>query len=433
MTARRKLTILFVVVLIVAGGGFVAWKGVSINARIAAPKDAGRELTATMHAVGREFKEQNRWIKIVPVPAENLDGAERALAAHEVDLAILRSDQAMPLNTSVIAILRKEHMFLIAPAGSKLDSFSDLAGLTIGVLPGPARNNELLDKVLDFYNVDPAKVTRTRLEPAEAAAALKARKIAAVLVFGQPGKGLSAEIFGAATRKGGGAPTIVGSEETDALVAANRGFHKETISKGAFRGVAPDEDTEAPAVEYRIVARSDISDLEAGELARTLMSVKAHLIDESGIEAPDTEQTSYPIHPGARAYFDGDPPSLINSFESYFWLGWASIGILGTLATWLIGRLQGATIADRENLRRLILLLGEARHADEMALMRMQEDFEEIVEQLLKSSEDGTLTPDEKSTYQLALSVVRDALLRCEERIGPERRRGVALRAAGEP
>jgi TRAP-type uncharacterized transport system substrate-binding protein len=427
MRLRGKTVLIGAILFIAAATGFIAWRGITITLRAAVPADTSHELVNTMRLVGREMAAQSNWLKVVQKPVETMDDARRAIADREVDIAVLRSDQAMPPGTSVVALLKKEQIFLLAPSDSKLDSFSDLKNKSIGVLPGPVQNTAALDRILQFYGVDPANVRRTKLHLPEIATSLKAKQIAAIFVIGEPAHGASAEVYSILARSTRSTPIVIGAPETDALVAAVQYLSAEKILKGAFRGEAPDEDTAAPAIEYRLVARDDVSNLVAGELGRILMSTKARLVNETGVNgiaAPDTDQTSYPIHPGARAYFDGDPPSLLSSFETYFWLGWALIGVLGSLATWLVGRIQGARDAELQDYRHLVLLLSEVRRADRDVLGRLRDDFEETVERLLKHSENGNLSAEEIGRYQLALNLVRDAL---ENREGASRRKRTAI------
>jgi hypothetical protein len=281
----------------------------------------------------------------------------------------------------------------------------------------------VLDRILQFYSVDPASVRRTKLQALEIAASLKAKQVEAILVIGEPANGVSADVYALLARTARSTPRVLGAPETDALVAAVQYLSADKILKGAFRGEAPDEDITTPAIEYRLVVRDDVSNLVAGELGRILMSTKARLVNDAGVNgiaAPDTEQISYPIHPGARAYFDGDPPSLLSSFETYFWLGWALVGVLGSLGTWLVGRIQGARDAELQDYRHLVLLLSEVRRADKDVLGRLRNDFEETIERLLKHIESGNLSAEEIGRYQLALNLVRDAL---ENREGVSRRK----------
>src|SRR3954464_11088691 len=104
---RRNAVLIGALLLILAAIGFVAWRGVSITTRVAAPLDISHELMASLRVVGREMAAQSSWLKVVGKPVATMEDARRAIADKEVDFAILRSDQPMPSGTGVIAILRK--------------------------------------------------------------------------------------------------------------------------------------------------------------------------------------------------------------------------------------------------------------------------------------------------------------------------------------
>ena len=418
MRTSRK-AILLGVFLVVSGLGLLAWRGVTITVHAAVPSDIDHELTETLHSVGREMARQSTWLRILAKPVPTMTDALDALASKKSEIALLRSDQPMPAGTSVVAILRKEQVFLLAPGGSKLESFSGLKNERIGILSSRPQDAEVLDRILRFYNLDPSQVGRTSLRPIDVAPAIQEKRITAIFVIGEAGKASSATVFGALARVKKAVPVVVGIEEDDALEAAAPYLVSSAIPQGAFRGAAPEEEVKAPSLEYRLVVQDDVSNLVAGELARILMSTKARLVNDAGvssISAPDTEDVKFPIHPGARAYFDGDPPSLLSSFETYFWVGWAAVGLIGSIVTWLIGRLQGSRDAEMKDFRHLLLLLSAVRTADRDVLETIRDDFEETVERLLKQSESADVRPEDMSRLQLALNLVRDAIASRAER-----------------
>jgi hypothetical protein len=160
MSLRRKAILIGAILFIPAATGFIAWRGITITLRAAVPADTSHELVNTMRLVGREMAAQSNWLKVVQKPVETMEDARRAIADREVDLAVLRSDQAMSAGTSVVALLKKEQVFLLAPSDSKMDSFSDLKSKSIGLLPGPVQNrlafsfsNPLCSADLDYHPI----------------------------------------------------------------------------------------------------------------------------------------------------------------------------------------------------------------------------------------------------------------------------------------
>ena len=405
--------VILCLLLAAAGAGVVALlRHASLPLRVAV-LPAVREDQRALQTLGRDAAAANRWITLKPVPVPTLDAAAKAIAAGDVDVAVLRSDGTIPPQVQTLAILRRDRVFLIVPPKSPIEDLRGLRNQTVAILPGPGPDEALLDGLLDFHGVPPASVKRLAMTAAQTGPAIQQKKVGAVLVVGRAGIGNAAEAFASIARATKGTPAIVGVEDADAVVARLRGLETAEIPKGAFGGSAPDEDVTTVAVAYRIVVRASMSKLVAGELASSLFAAKARLAGEPGvaaIEAPDTEQTLYAIHPGAKAFFDGEQPSPFDRMESLFWILSALIGVIGSAITWVLGRLRGKADAESDGLGRLIPFLRELRLADAGQLAVLQEELDGLVERVIAERQAGTIDTDAFDTYQMALGYARQAL-----------------------
>ena len=65
-----------------------------------------------------------------------------------------------------------------------------------------------------------------------------------------------------------------------------------------------------------------------------------------------------PFHPGATAYYNGDPPNLLEMFEDYVYL-MAIIGsVIGAVVAWILSAWRRALSPDQEQLLRLLAIVG---------------------------------------------------------------------------
>src|SRR4051794_8348966 len=167
---------------------------------------AGGSADRFVSALISVMKKEHPRVRIVPVLSADLDASARALENGKVDLAIVRTDVAPPMNGQTIAILRREAVGIILPANSKIDAISELRGKSVGILAGPLQgaNEKILDSILTYYNVPVASVHRKVLAPEDLAKEVHARQVSAVLAVGKVGPGELVDAVALVTKAGGG-------------------------------------------------------------------------------------------------------------------------------------------------------------------------------------------------------------------------------------
>ena len=82
--------------------------------RIAVPRDSDDQ--AIMAAAAHDFAEAREGIRLKLVAVESLAESSRALQEGHADLAVVRSDLAMPPNGQTVLIMRRDAAVLFAPA-----------------------------------------------------------------------------------------------------------------------------------------------------------------------------------------------------------------------------------------------------------------------------------------------------------------------------
>jgi TRAP-type uncharacterized transport system substrate-binding protein len=392
----------------------LAFRSAVFTIRVALPPITP-ETQKAMGELSREIVGSGRWISFERIPVPDAAAAAQALAAGKADVALLRTDVAFPPEAQTLAIMRQDPIFMIVPAGSSIESFRDLKGQAVGMLHGPAEDDKLLTRLLTYFAVPPDSVKRVPITPGAAGAAVKAKSIAAVFVVGKAGVGVSLEAFASVAKATRGTPDIVAVDDAEALASRYPTLETAEIPQGAFGGAAPrPEETETTlATTWRLAARRDMQAMVAGELTERLFAARSRLLPGNPIladvQAPDTENVTIAIHPGAKSFLDGEKPSLFDRFESLFWIGSALIGILGSALTALIGRFRSGR-KEQGDVPRLIEFLREVRDADRHRLEELHIELDDLVSRLLEQRQAGMIEDAELGTYNVGISYARQAI-----------------------
>lgn len=408
---KAFITGLLITMTLAAGWAFVHFYTHPV--RVAVPQ-AGMARHKLLQDFGREIAHETRWLSFRRVAVADLTQAAQAIEKGEADVAVVRTDIAMPSNGLTLAILRQDPVLLLLPSNSSIENFRGLAGNAVGVVADSAEAEKVLLKVLNFYGLSEASVRRIPVEPEEAGAAVKQKKVAAIFVIGSPGQGLAADVYSSIAKATRATPEVLGVDEAEAIAKRFPSFNTLEVVEGAFGGSKPqpEEELTTLAVTYRLVVPASMSNLLAGNLAEVLFAAKSRLIAKNGsvaaLQAPDDEDKSFRVHPGAKAYFDGEQQSFFDQFESVFWIGSAFVGVLGSLLSWGMSRLRKPSAGS--DLERLVLFLPEVRNADAQGLMKLQDELDAIVANLMEASLAGSLAAEEVGVYSVGIENARHAV-----------------------
>jgi TRAP-type uncharacterized transport system substrate-binding protein len=392
----RNLFIFLMMVLLIGGvttlvvkQGLVRWP---LKVATGPSTTVGMDFLATFTKV---VAEERPMVQLKRIKKESFAASAKALEDGEADLAIVRSDIAMPSNGLTIAILRRDNLVLIVSGRSKLDSFQKLGGRKVALLKtDSAERNEslsrLLDGILNFYSISPGKVGREFLSMDEIGPAIARNQVDGVLALGPSGLGSISKIISTVASSTQTSPKLIGEKQAAAIAKTISGTEPNEVDEGAFGGIKPkpEEAMNTLAVTFRLVGRHSLPDFATGEIARLLTLSKAQLIATSpfarNIEAPDSDDGSnLPVHPGAAAYFDGEQDSLTDSAVSIFYLISITLGLLGSGFVWLFSIGKNRSTMEREVDIKLLLIVRQARSADIARLAEMEMEIDAVVAQLL--------------------------------------------------
>jgi TRAP-type uncharacterized transport system substrate-binding protein len=389
--------------------------------RIAVPRDSDDQ--AIMAAAAHDFSEARDGIRLKLVAVESSAESSRALLEGRADLAVVRSDLAMPPNGQTVLIMRRDAAVLFAPAESSLRAIDDLRGHKVGVLqavpPGKVDNQLLLDTALAQYDVPSASVGRLSLTPAELSRAVENNEIDAVLAVGVPGSESLTEAVNAVAVAGHGQPVFLPIAEAKAIAQRSPAFEGVEVMRGAFGGAQPKPsvDFDTLGVSTRLVARNSLDNEVVGALTRLLLAARpaiaARIPIANRIEAPAADKgAALPVHPGALAFLDDEEESFFDKYSDAFYIGAMCLSVLGTGLAAVAARLTRHKTTDADKiLRRLIeitMAARSARHAD--LLDGYEEEADELLALALAPDAVHALSVNRMGALTLALNQVRHAI-----------------------
>jgi TRAP-type uncharacterized transport system substrate-binding protein len=446
---------------------------------------------ALIDSATRLLKRSRNPVRLQVQLVENAKAASEAVDAHRADLAVIRTDVAIPGDAQTVVILHRDAAVLVAPASSGLKGIADLPGHAIGVLRMGAGNRSLLSTMLAEADLSPDSVVQVELKPEEVEGALRAKRVAGVMAVdvvsssalraivrtvaaidppaaaapapAKPGaRGAKAGRTAAKAGAKGKAPppkddddddkdeaelakgtvVFIPVAEAEAIAARSPAYEKSEVLRGIFGGTPPrpGKDYDTLSITHRLVANEDVSQDLVGGLTRFFLTEKGPIAATAPIamriEAPSTDKgASLPVHAGSAAYIDDDEQTFFDRYSDMIYIGAMLVGVLASGITAVMGRLNGARSSALEGVvHRLVEMMAAARAAGSAEeLDALQEEADRLMTAVLDGAASGS---DDRrlAAFGLALDQVRAAVRDRRAQIGaePKPAEAVAMRLAAE-
>src|SRR4051794_8509819 len=237
---RYRLKLVALVLALAAASALVTQfvRSARITYRIAVP-ETSETPRRVLQDIGRVFADEKSWVALKRVSVSDFEESAKAVREGKADLALVRPDIGAAPNASTVGIVRRDPAYLIVPASSKIEGFKNLRRTTVGVLVSATKADEVLDKILDYYEIPRAQVLRMPVSSQQIGAAIREKKIDSVFVIGHPQMPEPIAAFAAVTKAGRGTPDIVGVDEAEALAKRSSGLSSDEMAQGAFGGANP--------------------------------------------------------------------------------------------------------------------------------------------------------------------------------------------------
>lgn len=379
-----------------AGLGLIALLGLAIYLyerptvlRVAVERHSGDQ--AILAAAAQKFARDREPVRLKLVSVDDFAAAAQSFEQGRADLAVVRTDIAMPTNGQSVLIMRKNLVILIAPDGSDLRNVGDLKGHRIGVLrniPLAAAPNQpgLLKTILSQYDVPLQSVTTVPLALDDVKQAVKDKRVDAVLAVGVPDTGVLAKVVLAVTAAGEKPPVFIPISEAKAIADRSPFYESTDVVRGLFGGLPPRpmKTFETLSVGTRLVAQSKLKDDTIATLTKLLLTVRPVLAlripAANRIEAPSTTRgAALPVHPGAAAYIDDEEEGFFDKYSDAIYIGALCLSALGSAAA-VASRMHGRTNeTDDALLTRLLAIVKASRDADFEALETLETEVDNLL------------------------------------------------------
>ncbi|MFV0281349.1 MAG: TAXI family TRAP transporter solute-binding subunit [Rhodoblastus sp.] len=374
-----------------------------------------------VEAIARVFSVNRDSVRLRVVPVATASASAAALQAESADLAVIRSDIALPSNGQTLVILHRNPALLIARGDETIKSVSDLKGKAVGVVKGAATgvgNAKLLDTILAQYEIEPNLVRHEVIEHNGVAEALKSNRVDALFVVGPATSDILAEAVAALT-KASGAVTFIPITDAKAIAQRSNVLEATEIVRGAFGGdpPRPAHALETVGVSVRLMARASLRDSVAAEVTRRLFSERLAIANldklANQIEAPTTDKdAAFPLHPGAAAFLDDEEEGFFDKYSDFIYLGAMGLSVLGSGLAALATRISNTRHTEFDRvLERLLEILKAARASNQLdELDELEKEADEILTSSLSNRRLQGLDSHAMTAMGLALDQARDAI-----------------------
>ena len=374
-----------------------------------------------VEAIGRVFSSGKDSVRLRVVPVTTANASAAALQSESVDLAVIRSDIAVPSNGQTLVILHRNPALLIARGDDTIAAVPDLKGKTVGIVRGTATgigNAKLFDTILAQYEIDPDAVRHEVIERSSMAEAVKSRQVDALFVVGPATADFASEAVAAVTKTSGSAKFIP-ITEAKAIAQRSNVLEATEIVRGAFGGdpPRPAEALETVGVSVRLMARATLRDSVAADVTRRLFSERLVIAKlerlANQIEAPATDKgAALPVHPGAAAYLDDEEKGFFDKYSDFIYLGAMALSVLGSGLAAVATRLSNTRHIEFDRiLERLLEILRAARNSNRLdELDELEKEADEILASTLANRRFRGLDSHAVAALGLALDQARDAI-----------------------
>jgi TRAP transporter TAXI family solute receptor len=392
---------------------------------------AGSDDLQLVQAMAQTFATESASVRLTVITTAGPVDSLAALASGKADLAVGRTDEEMPEDTSSVAIMRKNVVVLWAPAGSpgktskketkakaKIKTIGDLAGRRVGVVGRTRINAALLRVVLKESGLDPDKVQVTQFGTDQISEMVRDQSIDAFMMVGPSDSKLLLEAI-TTTARLRGEPAFLPIDVSEAIAARHPLYESEEVPGSTFTTspARPDDTLETVSVNHLIVAPKSLSETTVGTLTRQIFAAKPALARQvagaSKIEKPDTDKdAALPAHPGAAAYIDGTERTFMDKYSDYIWGVVLLFSVLGS-ATAAVRHFikrdeRRLNILHRE---KLVLAIAQARRIETIEeLDALQREADDILRETLDCYDDGAIDESDIAAYGLVLDQFHHAV-----------------------
>jgi TRAP-type uncharacterized transport system substrate-binding protein len=364
------------------------------------------------------LRTQRAPIRIEVVTADNTKAALDLLEAGKVKLAVVRSDSALRGKAHTVLIMRREAAVLIAPKSGKLKKVADLPNTTIGVTREGPLDGGLMAPVLDYYSIPRDKAKYVPVAADDVGNAIRQKKVDAILVVGSVTSKQVGDTVSEVAKAAKGGIEFIDIEEADAIAKRIPALESIEVEQGTFGGrpPRPPESFNTLAFSVRLVGTPKTESDDMAEVVRQLYLIRQNInaaIPGAGLmEAPDVDEaTPFLIHPGVRAYVNGEQKNLFDRYSDWIYFGVFALSGFGSVAAGFFGWVSAGRAAPRVPVRQVETLFDAVRDAktrDELDTAEREADA--MFRSVFSDGAAGKLPDGAVASFGMAMNELRSRI-----------------------
>jgi TRAP transporter TAXI family solute receptor len=390
---------------------------------------SGSEDHQVVQAMAEAFEQESRTVRILPITTAGAAESLALMGAGKAELAVGRSDLAMPADAQTLAVLRKNYVVLWSPSGragkdskkkaaAKVGEIADLAGHKVGIIGKTGANVALLRTILEGSGVPVDKVATAQFGTEEIAKLAQDTTLDAYLAVGPLDSKITTAAI-VATSRSRGAPKFLPVEASEAIALRHPRYEAEEIPGSVFNANPPwpEDKIDTISVNHLILARKELSETKAAAFYRQLFAVRDTITQRVAgagrITKPETEKEAEPsVHRGAAAVINGTERTFLDKYSDYFWFALLLLSGIGSAVAWLRRYLNRDERDDNASYRnRLLAVVTEVRDAaSEQDLLASQREVDAIIAQTLKCYDEGAIEQEDMAAFGLVLDLFDHAV-----------------------
>lgn len=412
-----------IAVFVAALVGYLAldWRPATLRIAVGPP---GSDDVKVVQELARAFGQERHFVRLQVVVTDGATASAAAIADKKTDLAVVRGDLPLPANALATAILRKNVVVIwvssVAPAkkGGAIKKIEDLAGHRIGIIGKTEANVKLLRLILTESGVNPDRVEVVQFAVDEAADAIRAQKVDAMMAVGPVDSKITAAAINATVRAGR-SPTFLPINAAAVIARKHPVYESTEIAAGALGASPPrpEDDVATLSFNHLVVARKELHDQTVTDFTKQLFAVRHNLAADfpgvAEIQVPDTgKDAAIPAHPGAAAYIDGTERTFLERYSDFFWFGLMVLSGIASAMAWFRSYIHRGERARNAKLRaRMLDMITVARGSTSVdELDALQREADDIMRDTLACFESGAVDEDTLTAFNLALDQFHSAV-----------------------
>ncbi|MGL5734019.1 MAG: ABC transporter substrate-binding protein, partial [Beijerinckiaceae bacterium] len=200
----------------------------------------GSEDVRLMAGVAQYLAREKSPYRFRLVLADSPVDAAKRLDEDKVQLAVIRSDQAIPVSGLTVMTLRRSYAVIVTAADRGIERITDLRGRRVGVSRNVPGNAQLLQTILAHYELPRDSVTIQFIDQADRGAVLKDGVVDAIFAVAPATSRNFADAVAAMARSvGEDKVRFIPIPEAEAIAGRNRAVEASDLVRGAFGGDPP--------------------------------------------------------------------------------------------------------------------------------------------------------------------------------------------------